>query len=160
MNDWLNKRLMRTEFMPFAPMTPIEIINEMYERAESVRHAAQFMTVTRDCTAAGRASCPGVVHIDGTARPQYVTADAAPEVHRILSEFRQLTGLPSVINTSFNIHEEPIVGSARDAVRAFLKGHLDYLALGDHLIEHPALVRAPSMQELAQQAIAEVESLE
>ena len=159
-NDWLNKRLTRTEFMPFAPMTPIEIIDEMYERAESVRHAAQFMTMTRDCTPAGRASCPGVVHIDGTARPQYVTADASPEMHRILSEFRQLTGLPSVINTSFNIHEEPIVGSARDAVRAFLKGHLDYLALGDHLIEHPAMVRAPSKQERAQQAIAEVEGLE
>jgi carbamoyltransferase len=155
-NDWLNKRLARTEFMPFAPMTPVELIDEMYERAQTVRHAAQFMTITRGCKAAGRAACPGVVHIDGTARPQYVAPAAAPEVHRILGEFRSLTGLSSVINTSFNIHDEPIVCSARDAVRAFLKGQLDYLALGDYLIEHPALAHRPSQDERVRAAVAEV----
>jgi carbamoyltransferase len=136
-NDWLNQRLNRTEFMPFAPATPIESISEMYSGGESVRHAAQFMTITRDCTTRAKQSCSGVVHVDGTARPQYVSPENAPEFHRIITEFRERTGLPCVINTSFNIHEEPIVCTPGDAVRAFLEGHLDYLALGDYLVENP-----------------------
>lgn len=138
-NDWLNARLKRTEFMPFAPATPVERIDDLYERGESVLHAAQFMTITRDCTALAKDTCSGVVHVDGTARPQYVLPDQAPGFHRILTEFHRRTGMGCVINTSFNIHEEPIVCSAKDAVRAFLVGHLDYLALGDYLIENPAL---------------------
>ena len=136
-NDWLNERLKRTEFMPFAPATPIGLISRMYERAETVRHAAQFMTVTRQCTAEAKKSCAGVVHVDGTARPQYVVPEIAPSYHRIITEFHRLTGMPSIINTSFNIHEEPIVRTAKDAVRAFLVGHLDYLAIGDYLIKNP-----------------------
>jgi carbamoyltransferase len=143
-NDWLNKCLKRTEFMPFAPATPIELIGKMYERAESVRHAAQFMTITRNCTEEGRRLCPGVVHLDGTARPQYLLPEVTPELHKIATVFHELTGLPSIINTSFNIHEEPIVNSPQDAVRAFMEGQLDYLALGDILIEHPALESRPA----------------
>jgi len=137
-NDWLNQRLHRTEFMPFAPATPMELISEMYEGAESVRHTAQFMTITRNCTPKAKQTCGGVVHVDGTARPQYVSAENAPEFHRIIKAYHCLTGLPCVINTSFNIHEEPIVCTPKDAVRAFLEGHLDYLALGDYLIKNPA----------------------
>ena len=61
-----------------------------------------------------------------------------PSFHRILTEYHQLTGIPSLINTSFNMHEEPIVCTPDDAVRAFLQGNLDYLAIGDFLVEHPA----------------------
>jgi carbamoyltransferase len=138
-NDWLNQRLDRTEFMPFAPATPLEWVDEMYEDARAVEHAAQFMTVTRDCTPWARRHCPGVVHCDGTARPQYVRAAVSPGFHAILHEFRRLTNLPGVINTSFNIHEEPIVCTPQDAVRAFLAGGLDYLILGDAIVRHPAL---------------------
>lgn len=145
-NDWLNRRLDRTEFMPFAPATPLEWVDEMYEDARAVQHAAQFMTVTRDCTPWARRHCRGVVHLDGTARPQYVRADVSPGFHAILHEFRRLTGLPSLINTSFNIHEEPIVCTPQDAVRAFLTGRLDYLILGDAIVRHPALDAGTSVQ--------------
>jgi carbamoyltransferase len=76
--------------------------------------------------------------VDGTARPQLVSADSNPSFYRILTEYHQLTGIPSLINTSFNMHEEPIVCSPDDAIRAFLQGNLDYLAIGDFLVAHPS----------------------
>ena len=104
-----------------------------------VRDAARFMTVTLDCTAKMRDACPGVVHLDGTARPQVVDAETAPDFHAILRAYHARTGLPALINTSFNLHEEPIVCTPEDAVRAFLEGRIDYLAIGDRLVSHPAI---------------------
>ena len=62
---------------------------------------------------------------------------AVQEPADTLTEYYRLTGIPSVINTSFNMHEEPIVCTPEDAIRAFLQGNLDYLAIGDFLVEHP-----------------------
>jgi carbamoyltransferase len=138
-NDWLNERLQRTEFMPFAPATLAEQADDCYEQLEGARDAARFMTITLDCTVKMRDACPGVVHVDGTARPQLVDADTSPDLHAILSAYHARTGLPALINTSFNLHEEPIVCTPGDAIRAFLQGRIDYLAIGDHLIPHPAI---------------------
>jgi carbamoyltransferase len=137
-NQWLNQRLGRTEFMPFAPATLFEHRHECYRHIGGAEHAAQFMTVTFDCTERMKRESPAAVHVDGTARPQLVTAEGNPSFHRIISEYHQLTGIPSVINTSFNMHEEPIVCSPDDAIRAFLQGNLDYLAIGDYLVAHPS----------------------
>ena len=90
-----------------------------------------------DCTDFLRRTCPAAVHIDGTARPQLVRQEVTPSFYRILQEYWRLSGIPSIINTSFNMHEEPIVNSPSDAIRAFLQGHLDYLAIGDCLVKHP-----------------------
>ena len=136
-NQWLNQRLGRTEFMPFAPATLFEERHACYQNIDGAEYAAQFMTVTFDCTEWMRRTSPAAVHVDGTARPQLVTKSSNPSFHRILTEYHRLTGIPSIINTSFNMHEEPIVCSPDDAVRAFLRGNLDYLAMGDYLIEHP-----------------------
>jgi carbamoyltransferase len=95
------------------------------------------MTITFNCTEKMRKQCPGVVHIDHTARPQLVSAKDNPAYYRILKAFRKRTGISSIINTSFNIHEEPIVCTPEDAMRAFKIGHLDYLALGSYIVEHP-----------------------
>jgi carbamoyltransferase len=78
-----------------------------------------------------------VVHVDGTARPQILDRQTNPSYYKILDEYRRITGLPSLINTSFNMHEEPIVCSPSDALRAFKAGHLDYLAIGNFLLKHP-----------------------
>ena len=136
-NQWLNQRLGRTEFMPFAPATLHEHRDGCYLNMKGAEHAAEFMTLTFDCTESMKQDCPAAVHVDGTARPQLVSADGSPGFHRILTEYYRLTGIPSVINTSFNMHEEPIVCSPDDAVRAFLQGNLDYLAIGNFLVEHP-----------------------
>ena len=105
---------------------------------DGAEYAAQFMTVTFDCTAEMTQTSPAAVHVDGTARPQLVTSTSNPSFHRILTEYHRLTGIPSVINTSFNMHEEPIVCAPDDAIRAFLQGNLDYLAIGNFLVEHPS----------------------
>ena len=97
------------------------------------------MTITFDCTEKFKRECPAAVHVDGTARPQLVTAETNPSFHRILVEYAKLTGITTVINTSFNMHEEPIVCTPEDAVRSFVRGHLDYLAIGPFLVENPQL---------------------
>ena len=137
-NQWLNQRLGRTEFMPFAPATLYEKRHECYRNIDGGEHAALFMTLTFDCTDSMKRDSPAAVHVDGTARPQLVSAASNPSFYRILSEYHQLTGIPSLINTSFNMHEEPIVCTPDDAIRAFLQGNLDYLAIGDFLVAHPS----------------------
>jgi carbamoyltransferase len=142
-NDWLNKNLKRTEFMPFAPSTLYEAAHQCYDGVAGGETPGRFMTITFQCTDWMRRQCPGVVHLDGTARPQLVRRDDHPGYYAIIEQFRRLTGLPAIINTSFNIHEEPIVCSPADAVRAFGVGHLDYLAIGDFLVANPVPVHRP-----------------
>jgi carbamoyltransferase len=136
-NQWLNQRLGRTEFMPFAPSTLYEERHTCYQNVDGAEYAAQFMTITFDCTSRMKKESPAAVHVDGTARPQLVTEQANPSYYRILKEYHKLTGIPCVINTSFNMHEEPIVCSPDDAIRAFLQGNLDYLAIGSMIVKHP-----------------------
>jgi carbamoyltransferase len=133
-NDWLNKRLGRTEFMPFAPVTLAEQADRCYEGLDTCRYAAEFMTITCDCTAWTKQTSPAVVHLDGTARPQLIRRDIEPFYCDVLLRYFERTGIPSLINTSFNMHEEPIVCSPADAVRAFQLGHLDALAMGPFLV--------------------------
>ncbi len=142
-NDWLNQALVRTEFMPFAPATLEEEAGRCFVGMEGAERTARFMTITFDCTPWMKEHCPGVVHIDGTARPQIVRRKDSPKYYRIIEQYRRLTGIPSIINTSFNMHEEPIVCTPADAIRAFQKGHLDYLAIGKFLARNPAPIQSP-----------------
>jgi carbamoyltransferase len=157
-NDWLNKKLHRTEFMPFAPIVRAEAAPYLFDNHElaGAEHTAEFMTICFSCRDRFRELCPAVVHVDGTARPQLVRADTHPELHAILTAYEQRTGLPALINTSFNVHDEPIVGSVRDAVVAFFQSELDYLVLDDCLLtreDNPAWFAAtgalsgPALQE-------------
>ena len=136
-NQWLNKRLGRTEFMPFAPVTLFEARERCYHNIRGAEHAAEFMTITFNCTEFMQESCPAAVHVDGTARPQLIRREVNPGYYDILSEYEKISGIPSLINTSFNMHEEPIVNNPEDAVRAFVQGALDYLVLGPFLISQP-----------------------
>jgi carbamoyltransferase len=141
-NDWLNDRLRRTEFMPFGPATLAGHAPRCYRGYAGAEDPARFMTITFDCTREMMDTSPGVVHRDGTARPQVVDAETAPDLFGILTEYQALTGIPSLINTSFNIHEEPIVCTAEDALRAFRDGRLDFLAINDWVVRHPSIPTA------------------
>jgi carbamoyltransferase len=134
--DWLNKKLKRTEFMPFAPATLKQYSEQCYLNIKDSKYTAEFMTITYDCTPWMKKHCPAVVHVDGTARPQLIDKTNNPGFYRIIEEYHKKTGLPCVINTSFNMHEEPIVCTPYDAVRAFKLGHLDYLAIGNFLVRN------------------------
>jgi carbamoyltransferase len=136
-NDWLNELLQRTEFMPFAPACLYETADQLFESPTGGLDTARFMTVTFHCTPWMVERCGGVVHVDRTARPQLVRKDDNPSYCTIIEEYRKRTGVPAIINTSFNIHEEPIVRSPEDAIRAFLDSALDYLAIGDLMVKGP-----------------------
>ncbi len=136
-NDWLNHRLDRSEFMPFAPATLAEHAADCYEDyGPGVEHTARFMTITLRCSEAMKKASPAVVHCDGTARPHVVDRETSPGLHRILREVLERTGVPSVINTSFNTHGEPIVCTPADALRLFQQRRVDALALGPFLLIH------------------------
>jgi carbamoyltransferase len=138
-NQWLNKQLGRTEFMPFAPAALMEAGPRLFKNLTGCEKAAEFMTITFDCTEEMKRLCPAAVHVDGTARPQLVSERTNPSFHRIIKAYEKRSGIPSVINTSFNMHEEPIICSPEDAVRAFLLGNIDYLAAGPFIVPHPKL---------------------
>lgn len=138
-NQWLNHQLGRTEFMPFAPAVLAEESHRLFHNLKGCEKTAEFMTITFDCTEAMKSACPAAVHVDGTARPQLVSESTNPSFHRVLRAYCDRTGIPAIINTSFNMHEEPIVCSPQDAIRAFLQGNIDYLAIGPYLAPHPKL---------------------
>ena len=83
-NQWLNQRLGRTEFMPFAPVTLFEERHRCYNNISGAEFAAQFMTITFDCTEFMRRNCPAAVHVDGTARPQLIREEVNPSYYRIV----------------------------------------------------------------------------
>jgi len=133
-NDWLNKRLKRTEFMPFAPVTPEEYAAECYINWKKDHKSAHFMTRTYDCTESFIRRHQGVVHIDGTARPQIVTQQLNGDYYAIVKKFCDETGDRALVNTSFNQHEEPIVCSPEDAIQSLLNDNIDVLYLCSYKI--------------------------
>jgi carbamoyltransferase len=135
-NDWLNERLDRSEFMPFAPSVLAEHADAIFHGVEKARHTAEFMTITFDVRDEWRSRIPAVVHVDGTARPQLVRREVNPLYHRLISAYYRLSGIPLVLNTSFNVHEEPIVCAPPEAVRAFVEHRVDCLAVGPFWLEH------------------------
>ena len=90
---------------------------------------------------------PAIVHVDETARPQLVEQSLNPAFHNVISAFHALTGVPLVINTSFNTYDEPIVCSPTDAVRTFLRTDLDRLFLGSLVAENPRVARRGGRRE-------------
>ncbi|MFV9646054.1 MAG: carbamoyltransferase [Desulfobacterales bacterium] len=133
---WLNDALKRTEFMPYAPVVMTEHAEKCFEGIDGAENTARFMTITFNCTDWMAKNCPGVVHIDNTARPQLVSETDNPSMYKTLDEYYKITGLPVLINTSFNMHEEPIVCTPTDAIRSFKLGHLDYLAIGNYIAKN------------------------
>lgn len=135
-NDWLNKRLRRTEFMPFAPVLRRDRVKRLLVAKDIAgsESAAEFMTICVSCKPELKRLAPAVVHVDNTARPQLVCERSYPFLNELLIEYEALSGIPALINTSFNVHDEPIVCSGEDALEAFFQSELDYLLLEDHLV--------------------------
>ena len=134
----LNAALARDDFMPFAPIVRAEDATSAFPGLSPMADAARFMTVALDVSATFRAAVPAAVHVDGTARPQVVHEAEEPELHRLLCLYHARTGLPALVNTSFNMHQEPIVGSANDAVRSFRASGLPTMRLGHLVLERAA----------------------
>jgi carbamoyltransferase len=131
MKDLLNSRVkFRQAFRPFAPIVLAERANEIFEGDED----SPFMLLAKRVAPEWRDRIPAIVHVDGTARVQTVRREHNERLHLLLKEFEKLTGVPVLLNTSFNIKGEPIVETPADAVKCFLSTGIDYLALHDMLI--------------------------
>lgn len=130
----LNRRIKHREiFRPFAPSILAEATGEWFEKS----HPSPFMTLAYAVRPEKRAQIPAPTHIDGTGRLQTVTPEANPLYHALILAFRDLTGVPVVLNTSFN-DNEPIVCRPEEAVDCFLRTQMDALVLGDFLIARPS----------------------
>lgn len=141
--DPLNAALRREEFMPFAPILRWEDGAEAFEHFSTAGLAARFMTVALPARPAFAAACPAAVHVDGTARPQVVRAEEDAELHGMLTRYVQRSGRPGLVNTSFNLHEEPIVCTPMDAVRAFRQSGLPIMRLGDFVVRNDTSTWTP-----------------
>ena len=135
-NAWLNEQLNRTEFMPFAPVVLKEDAHEYFVNYDKSHHyAAEFMTVTYDVTPKCAETAPAITHVDKTARPQIVTESINLSYYHILKEYKKLTGHSILVNTSFNMHEEPIVRTPEEAITAFEQSRIHALAIGNFIVE-------------------------
>jgi carbamoyltransferase len=126
-NQSLNDRLERTEFMPFAPYVLDEDAETVFGVTGANRYACRFMTITTDVKPEWRERIPAVVHVDGTARPQIIDRATNPLYADILADFRTRTGLPVLVNTSFNAHEEPIINTPEECLRALADDRVDFI---------------------------------
>jgi carbamoyltransferase len=130
MKEILNRRIKHREsFRPFAPSILAEATGDYFEKS----HPSPFMTLAYSVRTEKRCEIPAPTHVDGTGRLQTVTREANPRYHALISAFRELTGVPVVLNTSFN-DNEPIVCRPEEAIDCFLRTQMDALALGDFLI--------------------------
>jgi len=131
MKDILNLKIKRREsFRPFAPSVLREHVAEWFEQDMDV----PFMTQVFGIKPGQRAQIPAVTHVDGTGRLQTVSADANARYHALISEFHRQTGVPMVLNTSFN-ENEPVVCRPSEALDCFLRTRMDVLVLGDCYVE-------------------------
>jgi len=133
-NNILNHKLKRSEFMPFAPCVLNEDFSKFFE-SNMEPEDFEYMTFTCKTKKICEDLVPAIVHIDKTARPQTVYKEKNNFLYTLLSEYKKITGFGLLINTSFNVHEEPIVESCEDALRAFEMSKLDYLVLENLVIQ-------------------------
>jgi carbamoyltransferase len=121
----------RESWRPFAPSMQKEAAADFVESATD----SPFMILTAQVRAEKRDVIPAVTHVDGSARPQTVEKEINPLYWRLIDEFGKRTGVPVVMNTSFNLRGEPIVNTPTDAVRTFFSSGMDALVIGNFLVE-------------------------
>ncbi|MFF5518605.1 carbamoyltransferase family protein [Streptomyces coeruleorubidus] len=147
--DYLNEVVKHREvFRPFAPSVLAEEADKWFD----MRGDSPFMLLVPEVLESRRTQVPAITHVDGTARVQTVEPDVNPRYHELISHFAELTGVPLVLNTSYNDAGEPIVETPADAVKTFLNTELDHLYIGDLLLTKPGRelpARHPSRRPLA-----------
>ncbi|MGW2546315.1 carbamoyltransferase family protein [Kitasatospora sp. NPDC001574] len=148
MQSVMNQKIkFRESFRPFAPIVLAEDAEEYFKLSQPspymlvVAQVAEQQRLESDGDARGldrlrtaRSTIPAVTHVDHSARIQTVTAQADPRLHRLLGDFKERTGCPVLVNTSFNVRGEPIVATPEDAYRCFMRTDIDTLAIGGFLL--------------------------
>ena len=131
MMDIVNENIKHREmFRPFAPAILAEHTGDYFD----MDYPSPYMLMVYNIHPEKREKIAAVAHVDGTGRLQTVDKDGLPEYRRLIEEFYKLTGVPVILNTSFNVRGEPIVAAPVDAVRCFYSTGIDCLAIGDYLV--------------------------
>ena len=136
MKKILNEKIKRREsFRPFAPSVLRERVADWFERDNDVPFMMQIFRIRAE----RQSAVPAVTHVDGTGRLQTVHRDTNPRYYALIEEFGRLTGVPMVLNTSFN-ENEPVVCRPEEALDCFMRTRMDMLVLGNHVITrtHPS----------------------
>ncbi|MBU1912334.1 MAG: carbamoyl transferase, partial [Candidatus Omnitrophica bacterium] len=119
----------REPFRPFAPSVLIEECGNYFDDT----YPSPFMSFVYNVLEEKRKIVPSITHVDNTARVQTVKKEDNPRYYDLIQKFKKITGIPMVLNTSFNVRGEPIVCTPEDAIKCFVGTQMDYLALGDYL---------------------------
>ncbi len=121
----------RESFRPFAPTVLEEDVSEYFE----LNRESPYMLLVADVHPDKRDIVPAITHVDGSARIQTIREDQNPQYYNLIKKFKEKTGCSVIINTSFNVRGEPIVESPNDALNCFLNTHMDYLVMGNILLD-------------------------
>ncbi len=150
MRDKLNRSIkFREEFRPFAPAVPIESASRYFDLPPGGERLGRFMSGVFPVRREWRDRLAAVTHVDGTARVQTVDRAMAPRFHALLEEMGRRTGVPVLLNTSFNLAGEPIVNRAAEAYSTFRRSGIDLLVCGPVL-----LAKKRAAQKGAEEAVA------
>jgi carbamoyltransferase len=134
-HDLLNSRLARSEFMPFAPVIRAENASLVFDVGPTNAYACRFMTIACNVKPEWRERIKAAVHVDGSARPQIIERETNPLYYDILARFERESGLLVLVNTSFNVHEEPIVNKPAECVGALLDRRIDFVVTSRGIYE-------------------------
>lgn len=131
MKDIINNRIKHREnFRPFAPVVTKEMEYEIFE----LKQSSPYMLLAPTVKEAYRDKLPSITHIDNTARVQSISSETEPFVHLLLNKFAEISGIPVLINTSFNVAGQPIVEKPIDAIQTFINNDMDALVIGNFWI--------------------------
>jgi carbamoyltransferase len=139
MKDIVNAKIkFREPYRPFAPSAAAESASKYFQLDDAVKqYPARYMLYVMPVKPEHHATLPAITHVDGTARVQTVFKEHSPVYYGLIERFGQATGVPVVLNTSFNLRGEPIVTTPANAYSTFSRSEMDGLVLGDFLIEKP-----------------------
>ena len=137
MKEIVNTKIkFREPYRPFAPSILAERAEEYFDLPGAAEVLpARFMLLVAPVREDKREVIPAVTHVDGSGRPQTVVADQSPRYHRLISRFEEATGVPALLNTSFNLRGEPIVTTPANAYNTFASSGMDLLVMNHHLVE-------------------------
>jgi carbamoyltransferase len=140
MKDIVNAKIkFREPYRPFAPSVLAESAECFFDLEDAARHyPARYMLYVVPVKASKQGILPAITHVDGTGRLQTVFREQNPRYYELIRRFGQASGVPVILNTSFNLKGEPIVTTPANAFHTFSKSEMDCLVLGNHLVEKPA----------------------
>ena len=136
MKEIVNTKIkFREPFRPFAPSVLIDKAPDFFDARIAKQLPARFMAMVADVKPEAKGKIPAVTHVDGTARLQTVLPETNPLYARLLSEFERATGVPIVLNTSFNLRGEPIVNTPAETLSSFARSGMDMVVMGNTIVQ-------------------------